>query len=82
MEQIKIKSKPRSEKKEISYWNSCKKNGHLKKDYRALKKNNGSTKESVNMAEDVGDALILSVNSLVESWILDSWGIISLHLAS
>ena len=26
----------------------------------------------VNSAEDIGDALILRVNSLVESWILDS----------
>ena len=28
--------------------------------------------DSVNSAEDIGDALILSVNSPVESWILDS----------
>ena len=28
--------------------------------------------DSVNSAEDIGDALIVSVNSLVESWILDS----------
>ena len=27
--------------------------------------------DSVNSAEDIGDALILSVNSPVESWILD-----------
>ena len=43
----------------------------MKRDCRAPKKNNGSAKESVNVAEDTGDALILSVNSLVESWILD-----------
>ena len=28
--------------------------------------------DSVNSAEDIGDALILSVNNPVESWILDS----------
>ena len=33
--------------------------------------NNGSVKESANVAKDTGDALILSVNSPVEAWILD-----------
>ena len=32
----------------------------------------GDDNDSVNSAEDIGDALILSVNSLVESWILDN----------
>ena len=32
----------------------------------------GDDNDSVNSAEDIGDALILSVNSPVESWILDS----------
>ena len=43
--------------------------------YKAKKKQNlkfGDDNDSVNSAEDIGDALILSVNSLVESWILDS----------
>ena len=30
----------------------------------------GDDTDSVNSAEDIGDALILSVNSTVESWIL------------
>ncbi|KAE8660039.1 hypothetical protein F3Y22_tig00116959pilonHSYRG00493 [Hibiscus syriacus] len=29
--------------------------------------------ESANVTEETGDAMILSVNSLIESWILDSW---------
>ncbi|XP_022972612.1 uncharacterized protein LOC111471150 [Cucurbita maxima] len=32
----------------------------------------GDDDDSINSAEDVGDALILSVDSLIESWILDS----------
>ena len=32
----------------------------------------GDDNDSVNSAEDIGDALILSVNRPVESWILDS----------
>ena len=28
--------------------------------------------DSINLAEDIGDSLILSVDSLIESWILDS----------
>ena len=38
---------------------------------RAPKKNNGSAKESMNVTENTSDALILSVNSSVESRILD-----------
>ena len=38
---------------------------------RAPKKNNGSAKQSMNMVEDTSDAIILSVNSPIESWILD-----------
>ena len=43
--------------------------------YKAKKKQNqkfGDDNDSVNSAEDIGDALILSVNNPVESWILDS----------
>ena len=32
----------------------------------------GDDNDSVNSAEDIGDALILSVNSPIESWIFDS----------
>ena len=32
----------------------------------------GDDNDSINLVEDIGDALILSVNSQVESWILDS----------
>ena len=32
----------------------------------------GDDNDSVNSVENIGDALNLSVNSLVESWILDS----------
>ena len=32
----------------------------------------GDDNDFVNSAEDIGDALILSVNNPVESWILDS----------
>ena len=32
----------------------------------------GDDNDSVNLADDIGDALVLSVNSPVESWILDS----------
>ena len=42
--------------------------------YKAKKKHNqkfGNENGSVNSAEDIGDALILSVNNLVESWIFD-----------
>ncbi|KAE8686500.1 cytochrome P450 71A9-like [Hibiscus syriacus] len=45
--------------------------GHFKRDCRALKKDTGA-QESANMTEETGDAMILSVNSPIESWILDS----------
>ena len=43
--------------------------------YKAKEKQNqkfGDDNDSVNSTEDIGDALILSVNSPIESWILDS----------
>ncbi|KAI3458638.1 hypothetical protein Pfo_015301 [Paulownia fortunei] len=70
------KSKSRYGKKEYICCN-CNKNAHLKKDYKASKKNNGKAKESANVAEDNRDALILSVNNPIEPWILDSEGILS-----
>ncbi|KAE8718794.1 cytochrome P450 71A9-like [Hibiscus syriacus] len=45
--------------------------GQFKKDCRAPKKNIGA-QEYANMTEDTGDAMIISVNSPIESWILDS----------
>ncbi|KAE8695859.1 U-box domain-containing protein 31 [Hibiscus syriacus] len=50
---------------------NCGKKGHFKRDCRASKKNTGA-QESANMTEETGDAMILSVNSPIESWILDS----------
>ncbi|KAE8705427.1 Endomembrane protein 70 protein family isoform 1 [Hibiscus syriacus] len=44
--------------------------GHFKRDCRAPKKNTG-VQESANVTEETGDAMILSVNSPIESWILD-----------
>ncbi|KAE8686024.1 cytochrome P450 71A9-like [Hibiscus syriacus] len=41
------------------------------KSRRALKKNTG-VQESANVTEETGDAMILSINSPIESWILDS----------
>ncbi|KAE8664704.1 hypothetical protein F3Y22_tig00112738pilonHSYRG00095 [Hibiscus syriacus] len=46
-------------------------NGHFKRDCRALKKDTGAH-ESANMTEETCDAMILSVNTPIESWILDS----------
>ncbi|KAE8692869.1 Detected protein of unknown function [Hibiscus syriacus] len=47
-------------------------NDQFKRDCRALNKDTGA-QESANMTEETGDAIILSVNSPIESWILDSW---------
>ncbi|KAE8698301.1 hypothetical protein F3Y22_tig00110599pilonHSYRG00009 [Hibiscus syriacus] len=64
------RGKSRTGKKDFTCYN-CGKKGHFKRDFRALKKNTGS-QESANVTEETGDAMILSVNSLIESWILDS----------
>ncbi|KAE8685870.1 cytochrome P450 71A9-like [Hibiscus syriacus] len=45
--------------------------GHFKRDCRALKKDTGAH-ESTNMTEETADAMILSINTPIESWILDS----------
>ncbi|KAE8707154.1 hypothetical protein F3Y22_tig00110387pilonHSYRG00984 [Hibiscus syriacus] len=65
-----IRGKSRTRKKDFTCYN-CGKKCHFKRDCRALKKNT-SAQESANVTEETGDAMILSVNSSIESWILDS----------
>ena len=59
----------------MTCWN-CGEKGHFRTNCTKKKKKQnqkfGDDNDSVNSAEDIGDALILSVNSPVESWILDS----------
>ena len=52
----------------------CRKRALWTKCTKPKKKQNqkfGDDNDSVNLAEDIGDGLILSVNNPVESWILD-----------
>ena len=62
--------KSRWGKKDFNCYN-CGKKGHFKKDCRAPKKDTGA-QEYAHETEEAGDAMILSVNSPIESWILDS----------
>ena len=64
------RGKSRWGKKDFNCYN-CGKKGHFKKDCRAPKKGTGA-QESTHVTEEAGDAMILSVNSPIESWILDS----------
>ena len=57
-------------KKDFNCYN-CGKKGHFKKDCRAPKKDTDA-QESAHVTEEAGDVMILSVNSPIESWILDS----------
>jgi hypothetical protein len=67
------RSKSRLEK--IECWN-CGKKGHLKKDCRSPKKQ-GDGQQEKNQEENVAgdvlqDALILSLDNIIDSWVLDS----------
>ena len=64
------RGKSRWGKKDFNCYN-CGKKCHFKKDCRAPKKDTGA-QESAHVTEEAGDAMILSVNSPIESWILDS----------
>ena len=59
----------------MTYWN-CGEKWHFRTNYTKPKKKQnqkfGDNNDSINSAEDIANALIISVNTLVESWILDS----------
>jgi hypothetical protein len=69
------KGKSKSRLGKIECWN-CGKKGHLKKDCRTLKKQRDGQQErnqEANVTGDVlQDALILSVDNISESWVVDS----------
>ena len=70
----KSKSNEKSQKKkEIVCWN-CDKKGHLNRHYRApkKKKNQNQDRQVATATEGTIEALVYSVDSPVESWILDS----------
>uniref|UniRef100_A0A2N9G6Q3 CCHC-type domain-containing protein n=1 Tax=Fagus sylvatica TaxID=28930 RepID=A0A2N9G6Q3_FAGSY len=61
------KSKPG---RQLECWN-CGKTGHIRKNCWELKKKNENDSANV-VTEEVHDALLLSVDSPIESWVLDS----------
>ena len=66
-----FRSKSRGRKK-VECWN-CGKIGHISKNCRAPKKNEDKKSDEVNViAEDVHDALLLSVDNHLDSWVIDS----------
>jgi hypothetical protein len=69
------KGRSKSRIGKIKCWN-CGKKGHLKKDYRASKKQRDGQQErnqEANVTGDVlQDSLILSVDNISESWVVDS----------
>ena len=64
-----------SNRPNITCWN-CGEKGLFRTDCTRPKREHnhksGDDDDSINSAEDIGDALILSVDSSIESWILDS----------
>ena len=59
----------------MTYWNYGEKGNFRTSCTKPKKKQNqkyGDDYDSVNSAGDIGDAIILSVNNLVESWNLNS----------
>ena len=66
----------------VTCWN-CGEKGHFRTNCTKPKKKQnqkfGDDNDFVNSAEDIRDALILSLNNPVESWILDSGA--SFHLS-
>jgi hypothetical protein len=69
------KGRSKSRLKKIEWWN-CGKKGHLKKDCRAPKKQRNGQHEKNQEANVIGDvlqdALIISVDNIFESWVVDS----------
>jgi hypothetical protein len=69
------KGRSKSRLGKIECWN-CGKKGHLKKDCRAPKKQRDGQQEKNQEANVIGDvlqdALILSVDNISESWVVDS----------
>jgi hypothetical protein len=69
------KERSKSRLGKIECWN-CGKKGHLKKEYRAPNKQRYGQKEKNQEANVTGDvlqdALILSVDNIYESWVVDS----------
>jgi hypothetical protein len=69
------KGRSKSRLGKIECWN-CGKKGHLKKDYRAPKKQRDGQQEKNQEANVTGDvlqdALILSLDNIYESWVVDS----------
>ena len=56
----------------LECWN-CDKTGHLKKNYRAPRKNEDKNNDAANVVTDeVQDALNLAVDDSCDSWVLDS----------
>jgi hypothetical protein len=70
------KGRSKSRIGKIECWN-CEKKGHLKKDYRAPKKQRGGHQGGNQEANVVGDvlqdALILSLDNIIDSRVVYSW---------
>lgn len=64
----KCRSKSRSSQQEVECWN-CGKMGHYRRNYKELRKQNDSANVVAGQNQDV---LLLLVDSLIDSWVLDS----------